>query len=149
MSELSLFFLCAGKAKPSRVVSGVLMSGTEEKELSRSMVKTHVLSLQSRGRSRATCTMGRGHLARVTGLHAADRSGTREQCTGVDGWDAPRRGDGSSQRAGRGYSAGYASTDISPNLCPGLPFIRSTRGSSYTDGYLPHAYTLKHLFRSQ
>ena len=57
-----------------------------------------------------------------------------EQCTGVDRWDAPRRGDGSGQRTGRGYNAGYVSTNVSPNLCPGLPFIRSTRGSSYEDG---------------
>ena len=32
MSESSLFFLCAGKAEPSHVEFGVLMSGTEEKE---------------------------------------------------------------------------------------------------------------------
>ena len=93
------------------------------------MVKAHVLSLQSRGRRRATCTMGRGHLVKVTSLHAADRGSTREQCARVDRWDAPRRGDGSGQRTGRGHSAGYASTYVSPNLCPGLPFIRSTRGS--------------------
>ena len=52
---------------------------------------------------------------------------------GIDGWDAPRLYDGSSQKTDRGHSAGYASTDVSPNLCPGLPFIRSTRGSSYDD----------------
>ena len=68
-----------------------------------------------------------------SGLPAADRSRVREQCPGVDRWDAPRRGDGSSQKTGRGHSAGYVSTYISPNLCPGLPFIRSTRGSSYED----------------
>ena len=105
MSEPSLFFLCAGRAKPSHAVFGMLMPDKEEVRLSRAMVKAHVLSLQSRGRGRATSSMGRGHLARVTSLHAADRSSTGEQCTGVDRWDAPRRGDGSGQRTGHGYSA--------------------------------------------
>ena len=103
------------------------------RRLTRAMVKAHVLSLQSRGRSQATCTMGRGHLVKVTGLHAADRSGTREQCPGRDRRDVPQRDDESSQKTGRGHSAGYASTDVSPSLCPGLPFIRSTRGTSYGD----------------
>ena len=76
MSELPLFFLCVGKAKPSYGVPGTPMSDKESTRLSRSMVKAHVLSLKSRGRHRATCSMGRGHLVRVTSLHAADRSGT-------------------------------------------------------------------------
>ena len=44
--------------------------------------------------------------------------------------------DGSSQRTGRGDSAGHASVNVSPSLCLGLPFIRSTRGSSDGDGRL-------------
>ena len=104
------------------------------------MVKTHVLSLQSRGRCSATDRTRRAAYSLTwrsrygeAGLHAADRSRIREQCAGVDGWDAPRSDDGSGQRTDRGHSAGYASTDVGPNLCPGLPFIRSTRGSSYED----------------
>ena len=49
----------------------------------------------------------------------------------MDRWDMPRRDDGSSQKTDRGDSASHASIYVSPNLCPGLPFIRSIRGSSY------------------
>ena len=61
---------------------------------------------------------------------------------GVGRLDMPRWGDGSSQRmtpAGHGHSVGNASIYVSPNLCPGLPYIRSTRGSSYGDDPLLHA----------
>ena len=68
-----------------------------------------------------------------SGLHADDRSRVQEQCAGIDRWDVPRRGDGSNQKTDRGDSASHASIYVSPNLCPGLPFIRSTRGSSYGD----------------
>ena len=57
----------------------------------------------------------------------------------------PRRGDGSSQKTDLGHSAGYVSTYISPNLCPGLHFIRSTGGSSYGDVGLIFYFTRRHL----
>ena len=81
-----------------------------------------------------------------SGLHAADGSRIREQCAGIYRWDAPRCGDGSSQRTRRGDSAGHASINVSPDLCPGLPFIRSTRGSFHGDArsifYLTHKYLI-------
>ena len=51
----------------------------------------------------------------------------------MDRRDMPRRDDGSSQKTDRGDSAGHASIYVSPNLCPGLPFIRSTGGFSYEE----------------
>ena len=51
----------------------------------------------------------------------------------MDRWDTPQHDDGGSQRTDRGDSASHASIYVSPNLCPGLPFIRSTRGSSYDE----------------
>ena len=110
------------------------------RSLSRRAVKAHVLSLQSRGRRPVTGTMGHAAYSLTrwsrygeSGLHAADRCSTMKQCTGVGGLDMPRGHDGSSQRPRRGHSAAYASTNVSPNLCPGFPYIRSTRGSFYTD----------------
>ena len=82
----------------------MLMSDTEERKLSRVMVKARVLSLQSRGRNsdtgrtrRAAYSLTRrsrhGKRYGESGLHAADRRSVREQCGGLDRWDAPRCGD--------------------------------------------------------
>ena len=132
------FFICAGKLNRVEKRPACVCRLTEDGAVSWVMVKAPVLSQQSRGRSHVTGTTGQGHLVRETGLHAVDRDNTEEQCAGVDRWDAPCRSDGSSQKTDRGHSVGYASTNVSPNLCPRFPFIRSTRGSSYEEAWTIH-----------